>query len=122
MPVMTEPGPWVRARAGDEGELLVRAFAAVPLRTELVEGGLDPIAGWVSADYGQREPAPVLTCSVDALLPLRVVTVLMPVRGAAPAPRVQAGEADGRFHLLFEDLREAVRIDADDIVVHGLQA
>jgi uncharacterized heparinase superfamily protein len=122
MPVMTEPGPWVRARAGDEGELLVRAFAAVPLRTELVEGGLDPIAGWVSADYGQREPAPVLTCSVDALLPLRVVTVLMPVRGAAPAPRVQAGEADGRFHLLFEDLREAVHIDADDIVVHGLQA
>jgi hypothetical protein len=45
-----------------------------------------PIRGWVSSDYGCREPAPMVVYSAAAPLPMRHVTVLFPERrpGALP--------------------------------------
>ncbi len=42
--------------------------------------------GWVSPDYGQHEPAPLLTYSSRAPLPWRMLTVLLPQRGVAALP------------------------------------
>jgi hypothetical protein len=118
MPVSVWPGSWVRAQAGDGNELLLRTLATVPLKLEVVEGRLEPIAGWVSADYGQRQPAPLLTVSAEAALPLRLVTLLLPVRDSRPAPAVHVTHEPGWTDIVIPDLEEAVRIVEDDIVVH----
>jgi hypothetical protein len=80
---------WARAaRHGGRG-LLVRPFADVELKGEVREGHVEPIEGWVSADYGQRVPAPVLIYSATVPLPFRAVTLLLPVVDtSAPAPEV----------------------------------
>jgi hypothetical protein len=84
LPVGLEPAGWARAR-GARGHLLVVPFAAAPLALAVDEGRLHPPGGWLSPAYGVRVPAPALTCATDARLPLRVVTLLLPVEaGGAP--------------------------------------
>lgn len=77
---------WVRVRGRKGSALLVRTFAAVPLDTTLAKGSLNPASGWLSPDYGQRIAAPVLTSSVETILPLRLVTLLYPVAQADNPP------------------------------------
>jgi hypothetical protein len=80
---------WARARGSGRHGLLVRPFAGVRLRAEILEGRTSPIAGWVSPDYGRRRPAPLLVYRARARLPLRLVTLLLPVEDAdAPLPDV----------------------------------
>jgi len=87
MEVSIEPDLWVRVSAGEAaGGLLVRSFASVPLKCELREGEQSPIQGWVSRDYGVRDPAPVLICSAVGRLPMRIATVLWPVGDPGLAP------------------------------------
>lgn len=108
-----ETGPWVRATGAGCG-LLVRAFADVPLQASLRRGSDDPIEGWVSADYGQRQPAPMLVYSATAPLPLRVITLLLPIADAAappPAVRPLIREGAGIVGIVFEDGGEAVPVD-----------
>jgi hypothetical protein len=82
--VSLEGASWARAR-GRRGELLVGTFSAAALKLELDEGALLPPRGWVSPAYGVAVPAPALTCAEVTRLPLRVVTVLLPVTpGAVP--------------------------------------
>jgi Heparinase II/III-like protein/Heparinase II/III N-terminus len=85
MTLRIDPGQWVRALAGDGRGLLVRAVSRVPLKLEIHDGDLDPICGWVSRDYGQRAPAPMLVYSTTASLPLRIVTMLVPFAGSPSA-------------------------------------
>lgn len=59
--------------------LWIVPFASSPIAAALVDG-------WVSPDYGQQEPAPQLTYSSHAPLPWRMLMVLLPQRGSAPAP------------------------------------
>jgi len=56
--------------------LLLHTFSEAPLATELRRG-------WVSPDYGRRVSAPLLTHSVTAALPLRLVTLLVPLEDPA---------------------------------------
>jgi hypothetical protein len=80
---------WVRARGRDGRGLLLRSFATVPLTTELHEGSMTPFRGWVSNDYGQRQPAPAVVSRVDTQLPFRIMTLLLPTTDVlAPAPVV----------------------------------
>jgi hypothetical protein len=89
LPVMTDRSGWIRAQGSEHHGLLIRAFATMPLQTNLSEGTLSPKQGWYSSDYGQRQPAPVLTYSVTTRLPLRIVTFLVPIEPAtAPPPPV----------------------------------
>jgi hypothetical protein len=118
-----EEDSWVRARR-DERALLLRSFATVPLERRVARGGLDPIEGWVSADYGQQQPAPALVARVTAALPLRVVTVVLPVACPTVAPpAVTALRAEGRLvGLVFEATQETVVVGDDELAVRTAAA
>ena len=59
-----------------------------------------PPRGWISREYGERQPAPMLIYSFAVALPWRIVTLLLPDRqGQATPPAVRglyddAGSAD----------------------------
>jgi len=114
---------WARARGPRGHGLLVRPFAAVPLKGEILEGCLDPPRGWVSHHYGQRHPAPLLVYSAVAMLPMRVVTLLWPTEDAeASLPLVRSPEGDGPGldGLLFESTQQRIRFDEPVFVVEGV--
>jgi hypothetical protein len=116
--VALDSSAWARARTTKGALLWIGAFASSPLQTTLRSGELLPIRGWVSPDYGQRLPAPMLIYSCDAPLPWRVVTVLLPTREGACAPPsvlVIHDEAGLPGGLMFEDSDEFVRIDGGTI-------
>jgi hypothetical protein len=73
---------WIDGRAG----LLLRPFAAAPLKAEVHEGELDPPRGWVSPDYGVRHPAPLVRYTTVTRLPLRIVTLLYPTEDVLAEP------------------------------------
>jgi len=96
MPVTVDSALWARAAGPGGHGLLIRPFASVPLKAEVIEGELGPIRGWVSPNYGQRQPAPVVIYTTVTQLPLRIVTLLFPVEDAsAPFPAVFALAGDG---------------------------
>jgi hypothetical protein len=112
MSIAVDSTLWARARRSSGLGLLVRPFTTVPLRPEVIEGADRPIRGWVSVDYGQRQPAPLLTYSASTRLPLRIVTLLYPVADvSASLPKVTAIAGDGAalVGLEFEDSGERVR-------------
>ncbi|MGH8371270.1 MAG: alginate lyase family protein [Gammaproteobacteria bacterium] len=104
---------------GEDGRgLLIRPFSASPLEAEIREGRIEPIEGWISTDYGLRQPAPVLSYSACTSLPLRIVTLLLPSDGASAAPPVITPVmTDQSTYLVFEQEKESIRVDAKDIVV-----
>ena len=67
---------WCQVRGNNGHGLLLHTFSEAPLATELRRG-------WVSPDYGRRVPAPLLTHSATAALPLRFVTLLVPLEDPA---------------------------------------
>jgi hypothetical protein len=88
LPVEAEDDGWVRAY-GNKGALLLKAFSAAPLDVEIHRGEMDPTAGWFSANYGQRTPAPAVSFSTTSRLPLRIGTIIFPLRDpAVAAPRI----------------------------------
>ncbi|HEV3215244.1 MAG TPA: alginate lyase family protein [Vicinamibacterales bacterium] len=109
--VQAPPGLWACARRGTRA-LWVRPFAMVPLEARVGQGEVDPLQGWVSPDYGQRRPAPVLVYSTIAHLPFRVATVLVPAADPdAGPPRVSLDRDDASpCRLAFEEWRESVEI------------
>jgi hypothetical protein len=113
--VSCDEPPWVRARGPNGHALLVGAFTTVPLAIRIVAGQLAPIEGWVSADYGQRRPAPALTYSATTRLPLRIATLLLPTQDAfAVPPRLLILNDDlGPSGLIFEDWHETVSFVGD---------
>lgn len=113
---LDDPAPWARAQGPNGRGLLMRTFAPVPLAGRVREGCPDPREGWVSPDYGQRVPAPVLVLSVEGRLPMRLVTLAVPVRQAtAPPPAVSPvlGEAGELAGLVFEGSGERVHVDEE---------
>ncbi|TLY18257.1 MAG: hypothetical protein E6K69_00620, partial [Nitrospirae bacterium] len=116
--VILDDTGWARVQGSPNHELLVRSLAAIPLSAALHEGGLTPIQGWYSADYGQRRPAPLLSYSTVARLPLRVVTLLLPSKNAgARLPEVSLTAAEGSVlvECRFEDWQDAIEIGEQDI-------
>jgi hypothetical protein len=120
MEVTLEADLGARAQGPQGHGLLVRPFANVPLKGEILEGCLDPPRGWVSPYYGQRRPAPALVYSAVAMLPIRVVTLLWPTENAqAPLPLVRPLERDGSGldGLLLERTQQRIRFDEPVFVV-----
>ncbi|MBI4271477.1 MAG: alginate lyase family protein [Candidatus Rokubacteria bacterium] len=112
MPVAVDPALWARARGPEGHGLLIRPFATVPLKADIIEGEIAPIQGWVSPDYGQRQPAPVLTYSTVTRLPIRIMTLLFPVENPSvgvPAISALVGKGPGPVGLLFGGGQEWVR-------------
>jgi hypothetical protein len=118
MRVTLGPELWARALGSRGHGLLLRAFATAPLKAEVLEGELTPIQGWVSPDYGRRRPAPVLTYSAVARLPLRIVTLLLPVEeplASPPAVSPLTEEGRGLVGLVFGEENEQVRFEERDL-------
>jgi len=101
---------WTLGAVSDESGLLVRAFSTHALTQTLTSGSVDPVAGWVSPAYGIRCPAPLLNYRVAGDLPVRIVSLLVPVAGTCTEPPV----ADIRF-LDGNDCR--IRIAGDEVLI-----
>jgi hypothetical protein len=123
MEVEVMPGLWARAR-GARGGLLLRPFAAVGLKAEVRTGEPEPIEGWVSHDYGQHRPAPLLVYSVVTRLPLRVATLLLPVEDPLAAPPGVSVDLDERRGLVGLDIdgRESLRFGDREEVISPVSA
>jgi hypothetical protein len=68
--------------------LLIRPFSNVALGARVCVGVVSPMQGWISTEYGHREPAPVLVYSAMTDLPLRIITVLVPVADQTELPLI----------------------------------
>lgn len=119
MHVTNEGDGWIRARHATGRALLLRSFADVPLWLDVTEGSVAPIRGWVSPDYGRRVAAPVVTCSAETSLPLRILSVLLPCEDAAALIPTVASiykNSSAISGVRFPDESMTVMID-DDVVV-----
>lgn len=111
-------GNWVRARGRGGHGLLLGAFACRPLALELASGELSPIRGWLSANYGRRQPAPAATWSVEAELPLRIVTLVLPVEDPEAAAPEAWFEGPDRLHIAGGEI---LRIGEQGITLEPLK-
>lgn len=69
--------------------------------------------GWVSANYGQMEPAPAVVYTATTPLPVRVMTLLWPAENVDELPRVEVlHDAQSRpAGLRLHDRGETVMFD-----------
>jgi hypothetical protein len=114
------PEPWIRAETRSGHTLWLLPMASTPVDTVISCGELDPPRGWVSAAYGQREPAPAVRFVAEAELPWRGMTLLVPVAGtsADPPAVIELRDARGRpSGVRFDAPRRSVRLDGDTVVV-----
>jgi hypothetical protein len=114
------PEPWIRVETRRGHTLWLLPMASTPIETVISCGELDPPRGWVSAVYGQREPAPAVAFTAEAPLPWRAMTLLVPVAGASEEPpavielRDRAGRPAG---VRMQSPKRSARVERDDIVV-----
>jgi hypothetical protein len=114
------PDLWIAA-AGQRGEgLWLAPFATARLACDLRSGETDPIDGWVSTHYGRRTAAPAAAYSAGVQLPVRIATVLWPVRRLAAAPPRVETICDASGHmtgLLLGEHEEIVRFTDEGLVL-----
>jgi hypothetical protein len=113
---------WVHARAPGGAGLWIRCLANVDLTTRIAEGREAPAEGWVSPDYGQRRPAPVMIVTAEALLPLRIITLLIPTAGEPGLPpevSLLDGGETRPAGLLIDGGRDTLRFEDEGVVVNG---
>jgi hypothetical protein len=109
---------WARAVTPAGNTCWIGAFAPAPVKAQVKNGELAPIRGWVSTDYGQRTPAPLLVFSASASLPWRSITMLMPQRGdnwTVPSIEPLFDDHNLPIGVSLEDVRESVFVDESDI-------
>ena len=109
---------WARAVTPAGNTCWIGSFAPRPLKAQVKHGELAPIRGWVSTDYGQRTPAPLLVLSANAHLPWRSITLVMPQRGdrsTMPAVEPLFDDHNLPIGLALENIRESVLVDEFDI-------
>ena len=99
-------GAWRASARSASGQMLVlHPFCTRPRLATVHCGELDPMQGWISREYGQRQPAPVLQYRVHTSLPFRIATVIAPVGAGRRAPVVSA---------VFDDKQTPVGIVFDE--------
>ena len=119
--VALEADNWARAQGKNGHGLLIKSFALTPLRAAIVQGKISPIQGWVSSDYGRRQPAPLLIYSASTELPLTVVTLLLPIENASgPLPGVSllVDESFSPAGVVFEG-GESVLFHEGSVTIEG---
>lgn len=113
------PNRWAHAQTA-RGALWISSFASASVRTTLKSGERLPIRGWISANYGQRQPAPTLIYSANIALPCRFLTLLFPdAQGLSSPPplRLIYDDEDRPSGLVFERWGESVRVDERAVLV-----
>ena len=106
--------PWARAQTPRGRVLWISPFPSAPVRPSLKSGELMPPRGWISREYGERHPAPMLIYSFNVALPWRIVTLLLPDRQGQPVPPAVRGLYDDAglpIGVAFERPRRVVRFD-----------
>lgn len=117
-PMMLDPDGWAVCSGSDGCGLFLRPFASVDITARVSKADTDPIAGWVSPDYGVRVPAPLLVYSAECSFPLRIATLLLPKKAKKTVvPEVTL--ENELMYLDFPDGRETVHIDEEQIIVES---
>jgi hypothetical protein len=120
VPVTLGGDGWVRSGGQGGRGLFLRAFSSAALQADVEQGGVDPIRGWISPDYGLRVPAPQLTYTAVEKLPLRIVTLIIPREADEGAPpEVESVQTGSSLNLVFTRDQETVRVDDTQITVDG---
>jgi Heparinase II/III-like protein/Heparinase II/III N-terminus len=122
MRVTLGPHSWARAETPGGRVLWTLSIPSSPVQRSLKCGEADPIRGWVSSDYGQRQPAPMLVYSSIVTLPWRTLTLLLPDSEGFAAPPVVTPvyDEEGRpTGLTFEPPRRSVRVEDRTVVITG---
>jgi len=113
---------WIRATGQNGFGLFLRSFASVSLTTCIAEGNEVSVQGWVSPDYGQRRPAPIMIVTAETRLPLRIFTLLVPTAGdSGQPPEVSLLDGGHRWPagLVLDGGRDTLRFEEDGVVVNG---
>lgn len=116
---------WFVVQQADGNLCYLLVLGTAPLQRQLFDGETHPGPGWISSDYGLREPALALRYSSESLLPLRIITLLVPVDGKTGhrfPPIVDTSMQHRRIELTFGEITETVHIDEQDIIVTREQA
>ena len=94
---LTSPGT-CRVETERGSVLWVLPAASVPIVNAIRSGETQPMRGWISTRYGQKQPSPALVCSASGAVPLRFITVLYPTRDRSKvAPAVEAVREQDRL-------------------------
>lgn len=112
---------WLRIY-GSDSALLLKVMSTAALERTIEHGEIDPPSGWLSPDYGQRISAPLLRYQVTAPLPLRLVTLLLPVPDPWAAPPTVTAVMEGGQLVgvaIGADFSQLIRIGDDDVSVHA---
>jgi uncharacterized heparinase superfamily protein len=112
--------PWARARTPGGRVLWISPFPSAPVHPSLKSGELMPPRGWISREYGERHPAPMLIYSFTVALPWRIVTLLLPDRQGQVSPPAVRGLYDDAglpIGIAFERPRRVVRFDDQAVSV-----
>ena len=115
--VTVDPTLWARAHAAPGPGLFIRPFSTAPLTAGVIAGATSPAAGWISRDYGQREPAPLLIYRATTRLPLRIATLLLPAEAGLLSPPAVAALRDHQGQVIGLCLHgdgETVRFDVPE--------
>ena len=112
---------WARARTAAGSSLFIRPFATISLTAEIITGSTAPMEGWVSSDYGQRQPAPVLIYGATTRLPIKIATILLPATTDTVSPPKVTAIKDDKEQLiaLTLDEKETVFLTDGQEAVHG---
>jgi hypothetical protein len=119
MRVNLGPDSWTRAETPNGRVLWMLSIQSSPLLASLECGAQEPLRGWVSSKYGQRQPAPVLTYSGTVPLPARTITLLVPDSKNLTSPPIATPVFDDDHRptgVMFEPPRRSVRIDDRAVV------
>jgi hypothetical protein len=115
-----DPSLWVRAAGAHGRGLLLKVMSEAPLKARVRQGQTWPIEGWVSPDYGQRVPAPTVVFAGEGALPLRLLTLLLPVEDVSAAPpevgALPGPDGAGPIGIAFAD-GESVSFADDQVVI-----
>jgi len=120
MKVSLGPDSWTRAETPKGRVLWMLSIQSSPLQASVACGTREPLRGWVSSNYGLRQPAPVLTYSGAVALPSRTITLLLPDSNNLTLPPIATPVFDDDHRpagVMFEPPRRSVRIDDRAVVI-----
>lgn len=119
-PVIAGPDTWTAISNGRGAGLWVAPFSDAPIVRSLKRAETNPIEGWTSPDYGVQREASTIVYTMQTPLPVRVITVVWPVRRlrvSPPAVQTLRGP-DGRLGgLLLMDTDDAIEVDDQNLVL-----
>ena len=116
------PDSWARAETPNGRVLWMLSIQSSPLQASLERGAREPLRGWVSSNYGQRQSAAVLTYSGTVALPSRTITLLLPESENLTLPPIATPLFDSDHRptgVMFEPPRRSVRINERSVAITG---